>query len=177
MQNKNKKVLITGTGGLSKALANVYNDHSVFCTSRSQSYYLESVEQWGEQFLNYDIVFNCAYSETGQVKVLKYFSDRWKNDDSKIIVNIGSIVADYPRSEIAKERDFFEYRYSKQGLQQAFSDIAKTYKCDLRLINPGPIDTDMIKHLDCVKMNPNQCAKSIRQTVEQTNFKRIDFWE
>ena len=177
MQSKNKKVLITGSGGLSRALAYAYSECNVFCTSRSQSYYLESVETWGAEFLDYDVVFNCAYSDLGQIKVLKYFSDHWKNDPTKTIVNIGSIVADYPRSEVANERDFFEYRYSKQSLQQAFSDIAKTYNCDLRLINLGPIETDMTQHIPCAKLKPISCAVTIRKAIEETKFKRIDFWE
>jgi len=171
------KVLVTGTGGLSSAIANVYHDNSIFCTSRSAGYYLEQVDTWGINFLDYDIVFNCAYSDVGQLKVLKFFSEYWKNDSSKKIVNIGSIVADYPRTETEKERDFFEYRYSKQSLQQAFSDIARSCVCDLRLINLGPVDTDMTRHLDCNKLDKDYCAASIRKIVEQTKFKRIDFWE
>ena len=176
MQNKNK-VLITGSKGLSAALAEVYSDCSVYCTSRSNNEFLERVDSWGHDFLDYNTVFNCAHSDIGQVKVLKYFSDHWCNDATKTIVNIGSIVADYPRSEVDKERDFFEYRYSKQSLQQAFFDVAKTYNCDIRLFNPGPIDTDMTRHIDCAKLDPVKCAKIIRKTLEETDFKRIDFWE
>lgn len=173
----NKKVLITGSGGLSAALALEYSDCSVYCTSRSNDELLEYVDSWGNQHLDCDIVFNCAHSDLGQLKVLKFFSERWKDLSNKTIVNIGSIVADYPRSEVSKERDFFEYRYSKQCLQTAFSDIAKSYSCDIRLFNLGPIDTDMTKHIDCVKLDKHDVAKKIRQTLEQTKFKRIDFWE
>lgn len=173
----NKKVLITGTGGLCAALARAYSDCEVYCSSRSRQENLEHIDTWGHQHLDCDMVFNCAHSNFGQITVLKYFSDHWKNDSTKTIVNIGSIVADYPRSEVSKERDFFEYRYSKQSLQKAFSDIAKTYSCDLRLINPGPIDTDMTRHIHCAKIDPMQCAITIRKTIEETNFKRIDFWE
>lgn len=172
------KVLITGSGGLSKALAIEYIDHYVYCTSRKNGYNLNDVSEWGEQFLDYDILFNCAYNDNDQVKILGFFSEKWKNIRKKSIISIGSIVSDYPRTEIEKERDFFEYRYNKQSLQKAFSDIARSCLCDIRLINLGPMNTAMTDHLDISKLDVNECAKIIKNFVEvDKRIKRIDIWE
>lgn len=170
------KILITGSGGISEALSEAFSSHDVYCSSRSQNQSPGDIEIWGINFLNFDMVFNCAYNENDQVKVLKFFYNNWKNNNSKTIINIGSIVADYPRAEVSRERDFFEYRYYKQALQQAFSDVVKSSQCDIRLYNPGPVETRMTSNLNCVKMTAQECAGIIKETLNNKKIKRIDFW-
>ena len=41
---------------------------------------------------------------------------------------------------------------------------------------PGPIDTDMIKHLDTVKLDTGKLADKIKNIVGDPTLKRIDLW-
>lgn len=170
------KILITGTRGLAQGLAETYQDHEVVCVRRPH-YDIYDLPDWGEQFHEFDMVFNCAYEDFGQYGVLDYFAHVWENDPSKTIVNIGSMVTDYPRTERQIDWEYWPYRHHKQALQTAFSELVNSVQCDIRLINPGPIDTDMIKHLDVPKMSVLHCAQLIRQIVATPQFKRVDLWE
>lgn len=172
-----KKILITGSRNISSAIATQHQTDYVMCASKSNGYNINNIFVWGSEFLDFDIVYNCAYDNQGQLKVLEFFATNWKDDASKIIVNIGSKITDYARSELSKDRDFFLYRYNKLILQKAFSDLTHSCKCDLKLFNPGPVDlTDMAKHLDVPKLEINELAKNIKQLSENPLIKRVDLW-
>jgi hypothetical protein len=49
-------------------------------------------------------------------------------------------------------------------------------RCDIKIINPGPIDTDMIAHHQCVKYNPAVLANKIKTIVSDPDVKRVDLW-
>lgn len=168
------KILITGTKGLATALGNVYADQSVTMVSRSSGFDIKNVNNWGTEFLDYDCVFNCAYDGFAQVDVLEFFYNHWKNDPNKKIITIGSRIVTYKRSE--SESDYWPYRLHKQALQQAHDAMLLTAKCDMKIIHPGPIDTDMVKHIYCVKMSPVNLAQSIKEIVMSTTIKRVDLW-
>jgi NAD(P)-dependent dehydrogenase (short-subunit alcohol dehydrogenase family) len=168
------KVLITGTRGLASALGNAYVDHSVTLVSQSRGYNIHDIQRWGTEFLDHDCVFNCAYDEFGQVTVLEFFYQHWKNTCDKQIINIGSRSIMYRRLD--NKLGYWPYRQHKQALQSAVDAMLLDAKCDIKIINPGPIDTDMIAHHQCVKYDPNVLAERIKMVVSNPDIKRVDLW-
>jgi hypothetical protein len=168
------KILITGTQGLAHSLGDAYIDHSVTLVSRSGGYDINNIDQWGSEFLDRDCVFNCAYDKFAQVSVLEFFFKHWGNDPSKKIINIGSRATSYKRLD--GESGYWDYRLHKQALQQAHDAMLLTAKCDLKMFNPGPIDTVMIARQQCLKYNPDELAIKIKNFVADTTIKRVDLW-
>jgi hypothetical protein len=168
------KILITGVRGLAHALGNAYSDHDVTLVSCSGGYDIVNVTSWGQDFLDYDCVFNNAYSGFAQIEVLEFFYKHWKHDSHKKIISIGSRAITHKRIE--SESGYWAYRLHKQALQQAHDAMLMDAKCDMKIFNPGPIDTDMIKHLDTVKINPDQLAHKIKSMVGDPTVKRVDLW-
>lgn len=168
------KILITGVRGLAHSLGDAYVDHEVRLVSRSGGYDIAKVDHWGDEFLDYDCVFNNAYDGFAQVGVLEFFYNHWKHNYCKKIITIGSRAITYKRTET--ESGYWAYRVHKQALQQAHDAMLLDAKCDMKIINPGPIDTDMIRHLNTVKMSPDVVAHKIRDIVNDPTLKRIDLW-
>lgn len=167
-------ILITGTRGLASALGDAYINHSVKLVSRSGGFDIHNIQQWGSEFLDCDCVFNCAYDGLGQIAVLEFFYHHWKNQFNKQIINIGSRSITYPR--LGGETGFWPYRLHKQALQSAVDAMLLDAQCDIKIINPGPIDTDMIAHQQCEKFDPDVLANKIKSIVSDATVKRVDLW-
>jgi len=167
-------ILVTGTTGLAYELSQAFDNDHVVCVSKSTGHDINHVDQWGIQFGHMDMLFNCAYHGTGQLKVLEFFFDLWKNDTSKKIITIGSRVVSYPRSERTDE--YWSYKLNKQSLQLAHDLMLPSAKCDMKIINSGPIDTAMIRHLDMPKFNPKMLSDKIKNIVHDSTIKRVDLW-
>lgn len=170
------QIVITGQNGLAKSLAQVYSDHDVKTVSRSTGYNIANVHQWAKEFSDADMFVNCAYYGFYQVDVLETFATMWKHNKDKTIINIGSKVTDYTRSELNKEGEIFSYRYHKQALQSAFANLVDNVECNIRLYNLGPFDSDMIKHLDISKMSLEDTANKIKMLNSIKNLRRADVW-
>lgn len=170
------KILITGTRGLAKELAFVYADYDVTCVSRSTGHDINNIDQWGPDFLDYDLVFNCAYSGTGQQQVLEYFYQYWHFIPTKSIVTIGSKIITQPRSEVALNNHYWSYRTHKQTLQTMHDAMWPAALCDLKIINPGPFDTETVAHLDVPKMDLYEMAVYIKKIASDPVLKRVDLW-
>jgi len=168
------KILITGIQGLAQALGNVYIDHDVALVSRSSGFDMVDIGYWGQEFLEYDCVFNNAYDGLAQIGVLEFFYNHWKNNSNKKIITIGSRAITHKRIEA--ESGYWAYRLHKQALQLAHDAMLLDAKCDMKIINPGPIDTDMLKHIDTVKLSPNDLACKIKNIVSDPSLKRVDLW-
>lgn len=168
------KILITGTRGLANALGDVHIDHDVTLVSRSSGYDINDINRWGLEFLDRDCVYNCAYDAFAQIKVLEFFYHHWKDDISKKIITIGSCIITYKRTD--SETGYWAYRLHKQTLQQAHDAMLLTARCDMKIINPGPINTDMISHLSVPKLSPEELAQRIIQWAADPYVKRIDCW-
>lgn len=171
-----RKILITGHKGLAAALARVLADNQITTVSRTRGYDIRDISHWGSKFLDHDIVINSAYDSWHQIQVLEYFAQHWHQDTNKMIVTIGSIVSDYARIETHKDSEYWPYREHKIALQRCFQRLVRQCVCDIKMINPGPIDTDMTSHLDCVKMSPDWLATKIQDIMGQPEIKRIDLW-
>jgi hypothetical protein len=168
------KILITGTKGLASALSNAYIDHSVTSVSRSNGFDINAIANWGTEFLDHDCVFNCAYDGFAQISVLEFFYTHWKHNSSKKIITIGSRSVTHKRLDA--ESGYWNYRLHKQALQQAHDAMLLDARCDMKIIHPGPIDTDMISHIDCVKFAPTALAETIKTIVANSTIKRVDLW-
>lgn len=170
------KILITGCKGLALALSQCYqSQHSVVMVSRNNGFDIADIDNWGHEFLNFDIVFNTAYQDFDQVRVLEYFFQHWSSDKTKTIVSIGSRAIVYARSD--GPQGFWPYRLHKQTLQSAHDAMQPQAKCQLKMFNPGPIDTDMVKHLDVEKLMPAELAQRIVQWTADPFVKRVDCWK
>jgi hypothetical protein len=168
------KILITGSRGLAQGLSSVYADCSVTSISRSTGHDINEIAVWGKDFLDHDYVFNCAYDGFGQVSVLEFFYNHWKNISNKHIINIGSRAITYKRLDAGN--GYWPYRQHKQSLQQAVDAMLLDAQCDIKIVNPGPVDTPMIQHHQCTKFNPVQLAHKIRSISEDRSIKRVDLW-
>jgi hypothetical protein len=168
------KILITGTRGLANAIKTVYSDHTVSTVSKSTGHNIENINSWGSIYLDYDLVFNCAYDGYAQVSVLEFFFDHWKNDTTKTIVNIGS-TAIYGR-RIENTSDYWPYYTHKVALQTAYNNMLATAKCNIKIFNPGPIDTDMIAHHIVPKYSTKELAIVIKNLTDNPTIKRVDLW-
>lgn len=168
------RILITGTKGLAQELAFVYADHDVVTVSQSTGHDILKINEWGVDFLECDLVFNCAYSGIGQQLVLEYFHYHWKFDSTKSIVTIGSKVITQPRAD--GSTGYWPYLTHKQTLQSMHDSMWPTAHCDLKIINPGAFDSDMVAHLDIPKISLYELAIRIKKYVEDPVTKRVDLW-
>lgn len=168
------KILITGGQGLARALGDCYIGHSVTLVSRSNGFDINNINQWGMEFLDYNCVFNCAYDGFGQVQVLEFFYQHWRDNVDKKIVNIGSRAISFKRLD--NTQGYWPYRQHKLCLQNTVDAMLLDAKCDIKIINPGPIDTPMIAHHQCAKFNPDTLASKIKTITEEPSIKRVDLW-
>jgi hypothetical protein len=171
-------ILITGSTGLAQALAQDLDlAHSVTQVSRTTGHNIQNVKSWGPNFYHYDVCINCAYDQWFQVDVLEQFYYAWCKDSTKQIINIGSSIIDYTRIEKEKEFEYINYRVHKQALQSAFYKLVRLAQCDIKLINPGAIDTKMIEHLTVAnKMSAKFVAKKITNVMQDPCIKKVDLW-
>jgi len=170
------KILITGQQGLAQGLAQVYADHDVRCVSRSTGHDITKIEDWGSEFLDIDLVFNCAYCGRGQEQVLEYFFQHWHDDQRRCIVSIGSRVITQPRSDGSGDHTYWPYRQHKQNLQNMHDRMSATAKCSLIIINPGPFESAMSQHIVSAKMPVADLCQQIKRAVEDPSMRRIDLW-
>lgn len=169
------KILITGTRGIGQALADAYADHEVTCVSRHTGHNINLVSLWGVEFLQYDMVINNAYDGFGQVTVLEYFYNAWRQNANKKIISVGSRASYMPASDI-KQLAYWPYQVHKLALQQAHDRMIQDAQCDMKIINPGPVDTEMIAHLDIKKMSPADLAQRMVQVIQDPAIRRMDLW-
>lgn len=170
------KILITGSKGLAQHLANVYDSEQCVCVSRSSGHDVNLVEHWGETFLDFDMVFNCAFGNGGQLAVLEYFFYHWRLKKEKSIITIGSKVITQPRVELELDHEYWPYRHHKCSLQLMHDRMLSTAQCDMKIINPGVFDTDMAANLSAKKMSPLDLAKKIKTIAADSTLKRVDLW-
>jgi len=171
-------ILITGSSGLASALEQeLKRSNLVTCVSRSTGHNIKNVLDWAPNFYHYDVCINCAYDQWAQVDVLEQFFYAWKDDPTKQIINLGSSIVDYTRIEREKDYEYMAYKNHKQALQSAFCKLVKLACCDIKLINPGAIDTNMIQHLNFAnKMSTEFVAKKITAIMKEPTFKKVDLW-
>lgn len=169
------KIAITGTKSLSEALYNhLSRTHLVQCLGRDCD--INKANEWCLLYKDIDCIINCAYSGFAQVQVLDAFSAMWRDDASKYIINIGSTVSDYTRSERELDAQYFPYRIHKQALQNSFNALAKDVKCNIKLLNSGPFESNMVSHLTQNKLSLQDICNYTDLLINDPNLKRLDVW-
>jgi NAD(P)-dependent dehydrogenase (short-subunit alcohol dehydrogenase family) len=99
-------------------------------------------------------------------------------DQNKIIINIGSIVTDYPRIEKELDDQPWPYRDHKLALMNTFRRLVQLgHTCRLALVNPGATNTDMIKHLDCKKIKASDVASAVTTVLANPLIKELTVYE
>ena len=69
-------------------------------------------------------------------------------------------------------------RPPRRPLQQASRRLAWCgHTCRLALINPGATDTDMIRHLNCKKIDPKEIAHAVELVLNNPYIKEITVYE
>lgn len=168
------KIVITGTKGLAVSLQQEFATHQVCLVGRSNDHDVNRVQSWGDQFLDHDILINCAYDAWAQIQVLEFFHSHWKHDATKCIVSVGSRVVNH--SGLDGKTGYWPYRMHKQALQLAHDAMQCDSLCRMLLVNPGPIDTDMVRHHAVPKMMPAMLAHKIKEAILDPTVRRLDVW-
>ena len=173
------KIAITGnTSGIGLALANrLQQDHDIVRLSRSNGYNIADTTKILDAAKDCDVFINNAYCEYQQALLLQSFYAIWKDSDKQII-NIGSVVTNYPRSQVELDNYPWPYRDHKVALEKLFRKLAwERSKCSLHLISPGPVDTKMIKHLTVPKLDPNSVVDVVLNVMYNRSIKELTLWQ
>lgn len=173
------KIVITGhTSGIGLTLANrLQQDHEIIGLSRSNGYDIDDTTAIVDAAVDCDVFINNAYCEYQQALLLQIMYSMWKDTDKQII-SIGSVVTNYPRSQVELEDYPWPYRDHKIALEKMFRKLAwERNSCSLHLISPGPVDTQMVKHLKVPKLNPNSIVDVVLNIMYNRNIKEVTLWQ
>jgi NAD(P)-dependent dehydrogenase (short-subunit alcohol dehydrogenase family) len=171
------KVAITGhSRGIGQAIAQMLSqEHNIVGMSRSNGFDVSNVDSVVAAAADCDVFINNAYSGLAQVEILKKLHSLWQ-DKNRLIINIGSTVTDYPRSNSqVAEDDPWPYRDHKKLLASTFRQLTwnQTSPCRLALVTPGATDTDMIRHLTLFKIPPQEIANAVLLVINNPSIKEI----
>jgi len=174
------KIAITGhTRGLGLACANLFSSlgHTIIGLSRSNGYDISNTSYIIDSIRDCDVFINNAYHDKNQSILLNSLFLYWA-ESNKIIINIGSTVTVYPRTERERDHEPWDYRDDKQHLERVFRYLSKLpHTCQLKLISPGAINTKMIEHLTCTKMPAEDVAQIIYDTMSNRLIKELTLYE
>ncbi len=167
------KVSITGhTNGLGLALKNVLDsmigESNTIGFSLSTGYDISNPadrERIFEESKDCDVFINNAFHQTGQLELLKLFSERW-NGLNKKIINIGSTIIFVDQNRI--KFPFLKEYSSAKILQDDFcrNNLLTLYPTIVSVI-PGAMETRMTDHPGATiyKMKVDEVADLIWRQV------------
>lgn len=153
------KVAVTGhTSGIGKAIYNRYKPN-VCGFSRTNGYDITK-DKWKiiKDSKECDIFINNAQQEFAQTEMLYALA---KNFHGKII-NIGSTSKDWTKGH----KKNYRYSVEKLTLNNA-NDQLFWEGVDTCIINPGFVDTPMIRKFDFKKMDPEYIVDVIEWVISQ----------
>ncbi len=168
------KIAITGhSQGIGLAIANQLIHHDIIGLSRTNGYDIANISQIIDAVRDCDVFINNAYCDYCQTKLLSALYLEWQ-DLNKIIINIGSAITVYPRTEVALNDQPWPYREHKISLEKEFRKLAwQGTNCRLALINPGATDTNMMQAHICIKLNPIEIAKAVELVLTNPYIKEM----
>jgi len=172
-------VAITGhTRGIGLAVASLLGkEHTIIGLSRANGYDLSDTDAIMSTVKTADIFVNNAYYKYQQCNILKQLAEIW-HGTNKQIINIGSTCVNYPRIETELDNDPWEYRDHKAALEKLFRKLVKeNNSCIINLINPGGVDTEMIKHLSGPKLSPLAVAEAVKLVIDNKKIKELTLWQ
>lgn len=115
-----------------------------------------------------DVVVNNAFCRDGQLLLLYALWERWKDDPSKTIINIGTFATEIP---VFNDKMVIYTAYKAALKQLCFQLQRKKHRCRLIHVRFGFVDTPFSKEI--LETNPNsprmtdkQAAMSILQLIE-----------
>ena len=162
-------ISLTGhTSGLGLAIAKYFHRETIIGFSRSNGYDIQKYDNHlriADESMLSDVFINNAYHAMAQVNLLYIMYDRWKDDNTKTILNISSLSADGIKS--------FRHPYSihKNALDKASEQLQNTdAKCKILNLKPGYIDTPMVSHMnDTKKLTSEYVAGIAGWMITQTD--------
>lgn len=172
-------IAITGhTSGIGAACYQLLSkEHSVIGLSRENGVDIACPAAVFAHCKDADVLINNAHSLTHQCTLLDYFFNAWGDLNNKTIISIGSYCTDYPRIEKTKDHEYWPYRDHKRMLEIRFRELSLTdHKCNLHLIKPGPVDTPMIRNLQCVKLPVEKVAQAIITILKYPEIKEMTIY-
>lgn len=162
------KIAITGhTKGLGLSCFQLLaKNYEIIGLSSSNGYDINNTDHILNAIKTADVFINNAYSGYAQANLLEKVYTEWQYQN-KIIINISSTVTEFSRTEENLNHLPWPYRDHKAALEKIFKQYARNNNnCRIQLLRPGPMDTDMIKHLTCKKLDTNIVAYHIKQMIE-----------
>ena len=136
-----------------------------------------------EQSKDCDIFINNAYARSHQLNMFDDILLDWKDNDSKYIINIGSIMQ-YKVNTGSQNDDVVlfppQYINSKKDLRKktVTNSLNSEIKCKLSIVQPGFTRTQMIADMEIsdVQLEPVDVALQLKYIIESNlHFIEITF--
>lgn len=140
------RIAITGhSAGIGKSFASYLSDrgHEIIGLSRRDGNNIRNIKATVDQIVQCDMWINNAQSGYAQVELLYKVLDVWKNDRTKMIWNISTIMTrdlGVPEIPGLDNTSLAEYKNQKRALEDAFYQL-KNNKVRMCLIRPGAVAT------------------------------------
>jgi hypothetical protein len=170
------KVSITGhTQGLGKGLFDYFSkDHSVLGFSRTNGFEISRFyEVIVNKSLDSDVFINNTCVADYQFKMFNLLLDKWKNDGSKTIVNIGSICKfDRGLNPTATEK----HKLAEQSMKASLDD--DNIKCRIISATIGPISSGWKKDMKNI-LTIDECVQILSYAInlpQHIELAEISFW-
>ena len=153
------KIAITGTTGLTAAIAGALQDHTI-STPRVEDITMNGIHWWGFDYNNsnhVDVLINHAHRGFRQTEILMHTYDAWKHDSSKYIINISSRAA---QPNISKG-----YMYATQKASLNFLTDTLVYnsdkQCRITTINLGLLNDE-----DLPSLTHEEVADAVKYLID-----------
>lgn len=165
------KIAITGhTKGIGKALADSFESqgHTVVGFSASTGFDISNIfdrQRILDQSKDCDIFINNAYAPGGQTELLKAILYLWEGQD-KLVINVSSKFV----YQIDTPPRFKEYVSDKNQQNELIKSRMRSGLPRVMNISPGIVDTDMSKMFKANKIDPNEIAKLI---IDSLGYKSL----
>lgn len=160
-------IAISGhTKGIGNACCKLLEkSHQIIGLSRETGFDINDRPRVISAIKDADVFINNAYAGYSQAYLLHELLAIWQHE-RKIIINIGSSCTRYRRAEQHLDHLPWEYRDHKMALDSVFrTSINLTPVCSVHLLSPGPVDTDMVKHVNCKKLKPDAVAEAAQLMI------------
>lgn len=159
------KIAITGhTAGIGRAFAQYLQSrgHEIVGLSKRDGHNIRVIPRMVEQILPCDMWINNAQAGYAQAELLYKVSEAWKDDASKIIWNISTMMTrdgGVPRIPGQSWTSIAEYKNQKRALEDAFYQLKD--RCNMCLIRPGPVATQSYNQAGIDAADIDAWAKNI----------------
>ncbi len=137
------KIAITGhSAGIGQALSNIYQNqgHEIIGLSRRIGYNIRNLSKILHMIEPCDVLINNAQTGFAQTELLFAIFEKWQHDQSKLIINISTMMTSSPYSTIP-ELGMDLYRIQKLALEEAHRQLYFKNGPRMILVKPGSVAT------------------------------------